>query len=100
MRRDWETAQILRHYGKKATPAGAGMALKSGLKCCFLQPVENLVGPEALQTGQRLVDAFEFLDRKANNFLDRMKLAVIKLVDTLANRLPAGRQPHPHRTLV
>jgi len=72
MGRDWEGLKILCHYGKKATPIGRSAWLCLSRWEPGLQPVEDLIGPEPLKTGQRLVDTLEFLDRKADDLLDRM----------------------------
>ena len=61
----------------------------------LLQPIENLIGPEALKAGQRLVDALELLNREADNLFDRMELAVVERIDPLANRLALAASAAP-----
>ena len=66
---------------------------------CGSEPVEDLVGPEALQALQRLVHQAEILRRDAADLLDRLDVAVVELVDDLrdlqararsAKRAPSG----------
>src|SRR5262245_48304494 len=65
-----------------------------------LEPIENLVGPEALETGERLVKALEFLDAQADDFLDCLQLTVIERIDARTDVLAARREAHAHRALI
>ena len=62
----------------------------------LLQTVQDLIGPEPLKTGQRLVQAIEFVDINAGNFTQRQQLTVVKSVNLFANHLTAVGQRNTH----
>lgn len=53
----------------------------------LLQTIQNLIGPEPLKTGQRLVQAIKLIDVNAGNFTQRQQLPVVKRVNLFANHL-------------
>ena len=59
-----------------------------------------MVGPEALQSGQCLVELVELLNVKSRDLLHGKKLAVVEGVNALADDLALGRELHPHRAFI
>src|SRR5690606_29022995 len=62
--------------------------------------VENLIDPEALQAGQRLVEAIEFLVAKTADLVDGLKMTIIEFVDDFGHFLAFRRQLDTNRPAI
>src|SRR5207237_7814681 len=73
------------------TLAGAGVGLEA---------VADLVGPEALQTHQRLVQRLEVVERDLADGLDGAQLASVELLDRVTRLHALGGEADAHRAAV
>lgn len=53
----------------------------------LLQTIQDLISPEPLKTGKRLVQTIKLIDVNAGNFAQRQQLTVVKSVNLFANHL-------------
>src|SRR5262249_8605422 len=61
-----------------------------------LETIADLVGPEALQPHQGLVQGLEILKRDLANRLQRQELALVEFLDRGTRLKALGRQTDPH----
>src|SRR5262249_2896050 len=64
------------------------------------EPVEDLVGPEALEPVQRLVQRGELVGADAADLLHRAHVLLIEVLDDVAHLAAAFGQTDPHRATV
>src|SRR6266446_3258613 len=70
----------------------------SGMR--FSEPIQDLVGPEALEPVQRLVQRRELLVRDAADLLHRLDVLLIERVDDLADFLALRGQADANRAAI
>src|SRR5579862_1352115 len=64
------------------------------------EPIEDLVGPEALEAVQRLVQRRELFVRDAADLLHRLDVLLIERIDDLADFLALSGQANANRTAI
>src|SRR3954454_18278146 len=69
-------------------------------KTCLLEAVADLVGPEALEAGQRLVETREIVVGDAADRVDRLAVLVVQRLDDLVHRPALLAQADAHRAPV
>src|SRR5439155_24820392 len=65
-----------------------------------LQPIQDLIGPEALEPVQRLVQAGELVGRNPADLLDRAHVLPVEHAQRLAHARPLLGQLDAHRAAV
>src|SRR3990170_535861 len=79
-------------------PTGGHLVLAGLLERSEL--VADLVGPEALEPNQGLVERLQVIGREAADLLQGLELALIEPVHHLAHLLPFVGEADPHRPAV
>src|SRR5215813_1396167 len=85
---------------KKPRPFGRGFLVSSDQRTGRSEPVQDLVGPEALEPVQRLVERAELLAADAADLLNGAHVLLIELLDDVAHVDALLGQLDAHRTTV
>lgn len=94
---DWRTEPRL---GREPMPDRQDACPGHSVFVPFLQTEADLIGPEALQARQGLVDQFEFIGRHAANLLDRKDVLVIQTGNDVVHFLADVGQADANRTAI
>jgi len=72
----------------------AGLFSRAGL-AAFLEPIQDLIGPEPLEPMQRFVQRCELLVRNAANLLDGLDVLLVERIHDAADLLALRGQANP-----
>src|SRR5204863_2069645 len=98
-KRGWRCKQGPRWRSKAKAPA-PGPGPKSFSSSLSSQPVEDLVGPEALEPVQRLVERRELVGIDATDLFDGAHVFLIERLDDVAHFAALVGEPDAHRAAV